>query len=69
MVPYSVRGSGLEDIYEKVRTEERLSFEDGLRLYNADLTAVGALANVVRERKNGDDAYFVRNQHINYTNV
>jgi aminodeoxyfutalosine synthase len=68
-IPYSVRGSGLEDIHDKVMAEERLSFEDGLRLYDAPLNAVGALANIVRERKNGDRAYFVRNQHINYTNI
>ena len=68
-LPVSLRGSGLEDLYEKVMAEERLSFEDGLRLYAADLNAVGTLANLVRERKNGDRAYYVRNQHINYTNV
>jgi aminodeoxyfutalosine synthase len=69
LIPHSLRRSGLEDIYEKVVAEERLSFEDGMRLYAADLNAVGMLANLVRERKNGDNAYFVRNQHINYTNI
>ncbi len=59
----------LNDLAAKVEAGERLSFEDGVRLYHADLTAVGALANRVRERKNGDNAYFVRNQHINYTNI
>jgi hypothetical protein len=28
---------------------------------------LGYLANIVRERKNGNVAYWVRNQHINYT--
>lgn len=65
-----IRKSSLSDIYEKVLAEERLSFEDGVRLYKSkDLTAVGYLANIVRERKNGNKAYFVRNQHINYTNI
>ena len=64
-----VRTSELQDIEEKVHAGERLSFEDGMRLYHADLRAVGALANIVRERKNGNNAYFVRNQHINYTNI
>ncbi|MBW3621940.1 MAG: aminofutalosine synthase MqnE [Armatimonadetes bacterium] len=68
-IPRSVRGSGLEDIYDKVMAGDRLSFEDGMRLYVADLNAVGTLANLVRERKNGDNAYFVRNQHINYSNI
>ncbi|MGQ9697028.1 MAG: cyclic dehypoxanthinyl futalosine synthase [Armatimonadota bacterium] len=33
------------------------------------LTAVGWLANAVRERMHGSTAYWVRNRHINYTNV
>ena len=58
--------SGLQDLYEKVLEGGRLSFEDGVRLYRSpDLTAVGSLANLVRERKNGHIAYYVRNQHIN----
>ena len=62
--------AGLEDIFERVQAEERLSYEDGVRLYRSpDLNAIGFLANIVRERKNGNLAYFVRNQHINYTDV
>ena len=58
------------DIYRKVEAGERLSAEDGLRLCRTkNLTAVGYLANVVRERKHGNRTYFVRNQHINYTNI
>jgi aminodeoxyfutalosine synthase len=66
----AIEAAGLFDIYEKVVNEERLSFDDGLRLYHApQLNIVGYLANIVRERKNGNLAYWVRNQHINYTNV
>jgi aminodeoxyfutalosine synthase len=62
--------AGLGDILEKVRNEERLSQEDALRLYrNNDILAVGYLANIVRERKNGDNAYFIYNQHVNYSNI
>ena len=40
-----------------------------MRLYRSpDLTAVGYLANIVRERLNGNRAYYVYNQHINYSN-
>lgn len=60
----------LDRIREKVERGERLSFDDGVFLYrHPDLTAVGALANLARERKHGDKAYYVRNQHINYTNI
>ncbi|HZT42806.1 MAG TPA: aminofutalosine synthase MqnE [Chthonomonadaceae bacterium] len=63
-------GRDLIDIYEKVQTGERLSYEDAVRLYRTpDLSAVGYLANIVRERMHGDRAYYVRNQHINYTNI
>ena len=62
--------AGLAGIHDKVMRGERLSFDDGVTLYRSrELMAVGALANVVRERKNGDAAYFVRNMHLNPTNV
>ncbi len=62
--------NGLSSIYEKVMEGERLSYEDGVTLYKSNnLAAIGALANMVRERKNGNTAYYVRNMHINYTNV
>lgn len=68
--PERVFGPDLLDIYAKVDAGTRLSFEDGVRLYeHPNLTAVGALANIVRERLHGDRTYFVRNQHINYTNI
>ena len=60
----------LHPIYEKVQAEERLSFEDGVRLYESpDMNGVGYLANIVRERQNGNVAYYNFNQHIDYSNV
>ena len=65
-----IERAGLAAIAEKVERGERLSFDDGLQLYRTpDLNVVGHLANFVRERKNGNVAYWVRNQHVNYTNV
>lgn len=62
--------AGLADIHDKVLAGQRLSLDDGLRLYACDeLPVLGYLANIVRERKSGDTAYYVRNQHINYTNI
>ncbi|MCL4510654.1 MAG: aminofutalosine synthase MqnE [Bacteroidetes bacterium] len=62
--------AGLEDIYSKVKAGERLNREDGIRLYNTDnLLALGFLANMVRERINGANTYFVRNYYLNYTNI
>ena len=62
--------AGLSSILDKVMAGERLGFDDGLALFRSrELMAAGALANVVRERKNGNAAYFVRNMHLNPTNV
>ncbi len=62
--------AGLADIHDKVLAGRRLSREDGLRLYRSPyLNAVGHLANQVRERLHADAAYYVRNQHLNYTNI
>lgn len=61
--------AGIGDIAAKVFAGTRLDVDDGLRLYEADLHVVGALANVVRERLHGDVAYFNVNQHVNYTNI
>jgi len=68
--PERIVGPDLLDIAEKVVAGERLSFEEGLRLYKTpNLTGVGYLANLVRERRHGAKTYYVRNQHINYTNI
>jgi len=57
-------------IASKVLAGERLSREDGVRLYTSnDLLAVGFLANHVRERLHGNRVYFNVNRHINPTNV
>ena len=65
-----MEADGLRDIEDKVHAGERLSFEDGVRLFKSpDLFTVGRLANLVRERKNGNRAYYVKNIHLNYSNV
>jgi len=62
--------AGLADICAKVDAGERLTYDDGVRLFRSNqLMPVGAMADMVRARKNGDDAYFVRNMHLNPTNV
>jgi aminodeoxyfutalosine synthase len=58
-------------IREKVVAGTRLSLDEGLRLYSPEvpLNDVGALANLVRERKNGNAAYYNINTHLNATNI
>jgi aminodeoxyfutalosine synthase len=60
----------LRAIRDKVEAGQRLSFEDGLALEESnDLFAVGEMANLVRERYNGNFGYYNVNTHINPTNV
>ncbi|MCM8774847.1 MAG: CofH family radical SAM protein [Candidatus Omnitrophica bacterium] len=60
----------LTDICEKVECGVRLSFEDGIRLYQSnDLPVLGSLAQRVRRRLNGNRVFYSVNLHINYTNI
>ncbi len=65
----AVGDEALEPIRRKVLAGERLSLADGLALYRTrDIFTVGELANVVRERRHGRQAFYNINRHINYTN-
>ncbi|MCO6458550.1 MAG: aminofutalosine synthase MqnE [Pirellulaceae bacterium] len=58
-------------IRDKVEARQRLSLEDGLFLYEpaTPLNEVGELANLVRERINGNHGYYNINTHLNPTNI
>ena len=59
-----------KDIEEKVMKGERLSREDGIRLFHChDLAWLGALADHVRQEKCGDIVYYNVNCHVNLTNI
>src|SRR5690606_1997910 len=61
---------GLRKIAEKVKNEERVSFDEGVYLYEqADLPYLGILANYIRNKRHGDLTYFNRNFHIEPTNI
>lgn len=60
----------LYKIKEKIVAGVRLGLEDGIILYKSnDLISVGRLADIVRRKKHDRKAYYVYNQHINYTNI
>src|SRR3989440_7121520 len=60
----------LANVRAKVDAGQRLSFDDGVWLdTEVDLFTLGELANRVRERKNGNFAYYNVNTHLNATNV
>lgn len=60
----------LKVIGQKIIQNERISFEDGVALFEkSSLPYVGALANWKRNELHGDNTYFNRNFHIEPTNV
>ncbi|MFC4337232.1 aminofutalosine synthase MqnE [Salininema proteolyticum] len=59
-----------KQIEEKVAAGERLTYDDGVKLYETDdLAWLGRLAHQVRTDKNGDRTFFNVNRHLNLTNV
>ena len=62
--------TGLRDVADKLDAGERLTLDDGIRLFAApDLFAVGWLANRERERRHGARTYFNHNIRLEATNV
>ena len=67
---YSLIPKELRPIAEKIEAGTRVSDAEALLLYRAtDLNALGLMANVVRERKNGNFASYIHNRYINYSNI
>jgi len=65
-----LQAAGLADIDDKLQAGERLTLEDGVRLFDApDLLAVGWLANREREKRHGARTYFNYNLRLEPTNV
>src|ERR1043165_6493272 len=66
---FLLQQSGLRDLYDKVAAGERISEADALRLFESkDLNAIGAIADLVSQRKNGNRASYIINRYINYSN-
>ncbi len=60
----------LESIKDKVLSGARLNRADALALFESDdLFTIGSLASVAAEARNGRNAYFIINRHINPTNI
>jgi aminodeoxyfutalosine synthase len=70
LIQKSSIGSDLKKIAKKVFSSQRITIEEGLMLYEtADLSFLAILANYVREKKNGQYTYFIKNIHIEPTNI
>lgn len=65
-----LEAAGLTAIAARLERGERLTFDDGMRLFETtDLLAVGWLANRERERRHGSRTYFNHNLRLEATNV
>ena len=61
--------SDFRNIAQKVINKERITFDEGMRLFDANLPFLGSLANNIRQERHGDKTYFNRNIHIEPTNI
>ncbi len=62
--------SALKQIADKVIAKQRISFDDGVLLFEkGELGFVGALANYIKQQKSGDMVFFNRNFHVEPTNI
>ena len=70
MIERRIAAAGIADIAARVEAGERLTLEDGVRLFECpDLLAVGHLANRERERRHGKLTYYNFNIRLEATNV
>ncbi|OUR72590.1 aminofutalosine synthase MqnE [Arcobacter sp. 31_11_sub10_T18] len=57
------------NLIEKLESGQRLSYEDGVALYDLDLFTLGMYADKIRRNKYQNKTYFNINRHINPTNI
>jgi aminodeoxyfutalosine synthase len=70
LVRSRLHAAGLASIDDKLRAGERLTLDDGVRLFESpDLLAVGYLANRDREQRHAGRTYFNYNLRLEPTNV
>jgi len=68
-VNFFVQRSGLRDLYDQVAAGERISDAGALRLFESrDLHALGAIADLARQKKVGNRTSYIVNRYINYSN-
>ncbi|HXX41246.1 MAG TPA: aminofutalosine synthase MqnE [Chthoniobacterales bacterium] len=67
---YTLIPRQLRRIAEKIEARQRVTDAEALDLYRSnDLNALGIMASVAREQKNGNFASYIHNRYINYSNI
>lgn len=64
----------LADIEKKIKSNQRLTFEDGVFLFESnDIVEIGRLADMARVMRTSeekkDNVYWINNHHLNLTNI
>ncbi len=60
----------MQGIKNRILSGKRLTKEEAIRLFESDdIFTLGKLASHAAKKKNGNKAYFIRNIHINPTNI
>ena len=59
----------LKKIANDCLSGKRISVQQAIALFDADISLLGYLANYIREEKHQDFTYFNRNIHIEPTNI
>lgn len=64
------RDKELIPIWDKIQQGERLTLQDGVRLFQSqDIISLGKMAHFVQQQRSGDAVYYVLNQKIEPTNI
>ena len=65
----AIQSSALRDLYEQAAAGQRFSEADAQRLFETrDIHALGAMADFVNRRRNGNRASYILNRYLNYSN-
>lgn len=59
----------MTNLIEKLHSQERLNFDECVKLYELDLFTLGKFANAKRRAIHGKKVFFNINRHINPTNI
>ncbi len=70
LLKLNIRDPKLKPIADKILEGKRLDFDEGMILYSTrDFPTLARLADIVRERKVGQKAYFVHSLRLSQTNI
>lgn len=58
-----------QEIKKKVQNGERISVEDGLKLFDLPLGELSILADQIKRQRHGNNVTYIKNYYLNFTNI